>query len=643
MTDSFDINTTPQPDPINIDTGNGSVALTQEIADTRAVRAHFGMSSYVNLPLDEYRKSIAQGDEDALRKQSADRIDEMRTAEANQKVLQLASTQGNTTEAIKQVFDEASKPTDSRSVFEAAYTKKFTDTLPWPEDTKDIYGFSNDAMMYDAYTRKKMEDVDSLVKSQSWPKAIWDTAKQFTQLTSEYSLRGQVPIEEYSLIGGSMNAQALALRNLPFPQFVSKLDAIVDDLTHGVAGGNPYLAARFLQYVLGSSTQDKKIDSLFTTMAPFDALAVLKAPSGVFKTLAARNTAVRASKSILEASKAVPERPPEVAAAAGAGDVQKAAITTVANDLSKITDTSPDTQGVLNTPKQAIDALPSTLRWDTTSENPGNFGQAQVNLIRQDDRSLLEKLLNARRNVAKVERIRCFLDNETAVKAYTEVEAKKYPVLTLLDSSKPIWDPETNIHHIQYNYGYNGAYLETANQAYNVAKQAGIPLAEEPILSKINEHFGIESSKIIQAMNVIRDDMKAGPEMEADVHELNRHAALPDKLTELQTKLDDLQSWHGEKLTEPGIGEINLKGTPGGAQISQEKSGNKYYLSFSKPIDETSDVVRDNLFSSKTEAPRSFFKDWLGWGRTPGETLSTQEVANLAVVDYNKSMFDKIL
>lgn len=79
-----------------------------------------------------------------------------------------------------------------------------------------------------------------------------------------------------------------------------------------------------------------------------------------------------------------------------------------------------------------------------------------------------------------------------------------------------------------------------------------------------------------------------------------------------------------------------------GLQEDVGQQGNGFYLSFNQPLDETSSVVRDWLLSDvRAQTPvKSPLKTFLGWIRTPEDTLSEFQRRNRAVAIYAQSVYN---
>lgn len=74
-----------------------------------------------------------------------------------------------------------------------------------------------------------------------------------------------------------------------------------------------------------------------------------------------------------------------------------------------------------------------------------------------------------------------------------------------------------------------------------------------------------------------------------------------------------------------------------------QPKGMGYYVSVRRPLDETSDVIRDLLVSTKeTKDSTSWLSSWLGWIRTSDEVLSYEQRLNRKVAAYGASNFLKL-
>lgn len=73
-----------------------------------------------------------------------------------------------------------------------------------------------------------------------------------------------------------------------------------------------------------------------------------------------------------------------------------------------------------------------------------------------------------------------------------------------------------------------------------------------------------------------------------------------------------------------------------------EQQGVGFYLTVTKPINETDDVVRAGLIETTLNSPDGFLRSFLSWLRTPEDTMSLSERANRKSVTYGPSNLLKL-
>lgn len=586
----------PQENTVSIDTG-GSPAVSQDTASMRAVKARFGMADFLPTKTqNDYYRDISTGQEWASRTEAGSAIDAYKAQGVSKHVARLAGLPLDPEDKVQQVqqaVSNAMTPVDPRSVFEEAYSKEFVNGLNktqfggqgfWndvnqyqPTDKYSAMGQSVDTIAYTEYLYKRMADVQDAMKRQSIAGAVWDQAKGLFQPYADYQLTGHVTVP--GTAGSQAEQWATNTNALPFDQFKNEVDKVVDEGLSGIAGGNPMMTMARLQYLAGVTTGQVHLDNTFSLFSVGDAAAVGQLGLGITRRLAGLNIARRAARTVTQvatgvnpangtvtaaARQAIAERPPEVAAASAAGDLKEAAVRQLTKDVGEIKD------GTHDQFKDNKQQLISTWRTDVDQLDPGRYGQEFVNTVKNDENNFITKMQNAKDNVMHVERIPEFNADREAVKGYVEDKMKTFPHASLLDYGMPEWNSSTRSWEIPVNLGVKGLYSDHPQQIYNMAKRQGIALSGEPLLTQINEHFGIESSKLRSQIEAIKEDLRTPPRMEDDVNELNRKADLPNKINELEAKLEDLRSWHADKLTEPNIDEIQTKGIPNAAELKNK-------------------------------------------------------------------------
>lgn len=675
-TQPISVDTTPVPDQIDLAPGQAPTNVSPVTAAIRAMKMAYANT---NPPksMDEFQQDISQGQEPQLRQQAAALVDQQKSSDLQGKITDIVNNSApddltGQSFAISQAITAASKPTNPQTVVEEKFAKEYMDSLNWAKPMSDDHGFWYDAQMtvpnhmdesmglgrevtaYREQAIKKLQDVEDKIKDQSYAGWGWDQLKINTpilgSLNTELSLRGNAASYLPNILapglGDALDRERSALLQMPFPEYTARLDQILDGMS-----SNPSLQAMFLQGVIGQSTSDAYLNNMFTFAQSIPELgSVLKGTAGLSKLTFRAVQADRAIKSMIKGAEVIPDRPPEVAAPAAAGDLKTATTNNLTDQVNHAL------QGVPDQEKDMVNSLVSVLRADAEQEaaNPGIGGQAMANRMTEDASTFMTKIINGITNVVQVERIPAVLATKTAVKALQDemVQTIKGMSDNIINAGEPERNTLTNTYHVPFYIGDKEGYFTHASQADNAARLNGLVPSEVTKIREVNEKFGIEWSRLDQRARDIKAEIKAGPAMDADVHELNRHADLPNKLIEVNKKIDDLQAWHATELTNPdnqgtkqlGLG-YKVESTDNlPAQYTIGQQGRGFYIKVYKPLNETDNIVRDNLLAtSESKSPNAAFKDFTGWLGTPEGNLSMTQNMNRKVAAYAPSVLHRIL
>lgn len=652
VNDYIDAEPRIQEEPLSIDTGEQNMVPSQSTASMRAVKAQFGLAQVLPKSYEELYRYISNGEEANLRKAAASNWDAANAEKTQQTITGIAGTPvGDVQQKLNLINVELNKnkPVDPRSVIEQGFSDQFADhwnstNTPaasfWSDAQREMplgleqgIGLTKETMSYRQYVLKKIQDANDAMEKQDYL-GMRGVNLGLTMLQPYVEIKQRLASGHLGspLLGTELEAQAQAALARPFDQFKDGLDKTIDPLIQS----NPYLALQRLNYLAGAATSERYLDNIFTVAAIPDWYTLAKGTTGIAKGIYTRNQFNKAAKSMIQAA-ADDTRPPSVVAPAAAGDLNVASTETAARIVEN------NIKGTPNPYKDALEGVVSGLRndLDNIKKDPGNYGQEQVNRMTEDYEGFITKVTNAITNITRVERIPGFIATRKAINAYKESMAQFFPKLSILDVADPVHDIPTNTYHWEIHLGNNGEHFSNPQTAYNAAELNGLTPARETLLQQVNKTFGDESSKINGQIRAVQAEIKSGPRMDADVHELNRHAALPQQLEQLQRRMDDLLSWHADRLTEPGIDKIIMKEGPG---YSIENAGKGYYIKVIKPLNETENIVRDSLLATKNaQTPESLAKDFLGRFRTPDEQLSFDQNLNRKIAAYGKSVFDKLM
>lgn len=254
-------------------------------AATTAAKAKYGIPSMEQSHVDAFREVVA-GREQQVREQAAANIDFNAALRRQRIVGEWAQQQTGPVTPIQAKTMEQflrKNDTDPKAVFEEFYAKAYVDNLEKArQENPDSYlneiKILNPQVLQktavvatDLKAKKELAlaeqaKIEEAVKNQSWPKFGLDLAKGFIPLYSEANLRNLSGTAEGFNLSANLDSTWSDLYRLPMAEYKKKLPAIVDALLTGKLGGNPALAARFIQHGTDPSMSGNLIDSIFDSM-----------------------------------------------------------------------------------------------------------------------------------------------------------------------------------------------------------------------------------------------------------------------------------------------------------------------------------------------------------------------------------------
>jgi hypothetical protein len=306
----------PQQTQVSIAYPDSPPPIDPTAAATTAAKAKYGIPTMEQSHVDTFQEVVA-GREQQVREQAAANIDFSAALRRQQIVGEWAKQQTGPVTPIQAKTMEQflrKNDTDPKAVFEEFYSKAYIDNLEKArQDNPDSYlnemkilnpqAFQKTAeVATDLKAKKELAiglqgKVAEAYQNQSWPKFGLDMAKAFIPFYSEANLRNLSGTAEGLNLSSNLDSTWSDLFRLPMAEYKKKLPAIVDGLLAGKLGGNPALAARFLQHGTDPSFSSNLIDSIF------DSLDIVGLPGGGFaagklglKGLTAEQQAVKAAE-----------------------------------------------------------------------------------------------------------------------------------------------------------------------------------------------------------------------------------------------------------------------------------------------------------------------------------------------------------
>lgn len=664
-----------KPIAIDVPQSDAPAPISAEVADKRASKIKYGLDEILRKSKEEIFSDLQQGKEGDLRLQAAAEIDNRKRAQTEQVIQHVIGQKGGPltfeeSTGLSQIIANMTAQTDPASVFEEAYGKQFIGTLDRmsqnnpnspisqankedPVRVAEAQQYHSDLITKREFFRTTAENIDAELKQQGWGGYLFDIAKSAIPGYSDYNLRDvadQGFFTGFSL-GRNLEEARKTLLRLPFEEMKVKTKAIVDGLSSGIAGGNPQLAKQFAQDMITSLSTDDVF--LRSAILPLDVTGI-----GVGRATVKGLQAVRpASKVMQRAEKAIQDVSREAAnpnaskstIEAAAGDLKESAVTRATTNFtwqtigegptsSKITNTATIEGGPQATTK-AIEALPEALRTDLGEirNNPGRLGQDIVNRIEENSNTITSRILDAVRNIQKVERLPEIMTNETAVRAIQESIKDTYRTLknAVIDISKPYKEPTANTYLIDMKLGnVDGTYFKSAEVAQNYIEFHGLKSAE--ILPGTEGRF---TPQAVKDAKYTTDITRAQKIIEREKVKINDQS-----LTEVQrARAAEQVSLAEEYIVDQAMARNALRQT---ATVEQQGLG--FYVKVTKPINETDQVIRDFVAqTTNTKIPEgpvnTFLNAWVGKLRTPEEVLSLAERQNRLTATYTPSILFDIM
>lgn len=602
----------PITQPLSVVTEDTSPMLPADVVETRSAKAAYGLK----VDKEDLRQQIIQGKEKQIRDAQASQETYAQTIARNQAITDFARAKGTglTTLDLDNLKNFINvPPANPSTVFEKNYSSQFISQLKdtpgfpgsWfddaikrePEEAKQSIDIANDYTIKVEYARTREENAQAKLENQSWPGYIADLAKSSIPIVGplyiESKLRGLV--EEtgkfHGLLGSNLEEQAHDLLTRPIPQYVQLLDNIMDNLERD----NPQLAVAFIKYVRGVSSQEKFIDNVFSAAGPTD----LSIVGGAVRKLSTRSAEALAIRDLLKSTAKTATRTtksPEVLAAEAAGDLETAA------RLNMSTRTAETIAGRSNPEKEALEALPTALEADErriASDTAGRWSREILNRFVENAQTFRHNLIDAVGNIARVERIPAVLASKDVLETIKEDFKYTYHGIrnAILDVGVLDHNAITNTYTTEIKLGrHTGELFTDKEEAIGFARNNGIVV-----------------KGLITPAEAAR---------QAELHTLISFATGEER-----------------KALEKEYGLIGPSKT-GATMVPQGKG---FYISVTKPLDETSSIVRDAIVTLKTnETPGGWFNAFAGWISTPNETLSLEQTRNRTVSAYAQSVLMKV-
>lgn len=311
--DNLTIDTAQVEQPtLTIDQGTAPAQPPNDtVAKTRAYKAHMGIGDIIKQDYDQIYRNIADGQEDAIRKDAALTITANAMQQRQKALVELAARKGRAL-TLEDVNSFEAAPADPKSVIEQGYSRAYVNTLhdasnriedniltdaqaQNPEAVQRYFNKGSDVLSKREYAATEAQNLQPLIEKNSWfsfPDPRTDNerihvgsydVKQLLSLGFYESavLRGNTKgTSRIGFLGNVLEAQANELKQLPFEQFQREFDSIITNLKTY----DPVLAQKFAHAVSGLTDSDKIIYNVTEA-----ANVVLAATAGISGRQVAKN------------------------------------------------------------------------------------------------------------------------------------------------------------------------------------------------------------------------------------------------------------------------------------------------------------------------------------------------------------------
>lgn len=698
------------PLPVELPQEDLAAPLSPEIADKRAFKVKYGLDRILKTSKEEIFNRLSQGEEGNMRVEAAAEIDNRKRQQTEKVINYVVGQKGgplSPAEAlgITQIISNMNEKTDPSTVFEEAYGKQFmmnfdemVNSNPDSAAAKlrrefPEYVFPKQEEHSAMITKREilntlMEDVESTLKNQGWIPYGVDFAKGLVPGYTDAKLRNMADVGMFTGIGLGANLEEARKNYLRMPP--KEMKAKLEADTANLKNDNPQLYVEFLRSMVGMTSDDVVLKSI---ILPLDVAGLglgKAAVSGTRRGLQSMGVITRdTEKAMSDIAKAAAD--PNVSKStiqAASGDLSSSAITrTVTNRVS-------EAGGHPRNTEQAVEALTHTFRADDDAirANPGRLGQDIVNRIVESSETVQTSLMNAVRNIQKVDRLPEIMSNEVAVRAILENIKGTYKGLqnSVIDLSRPYREAVANTWHVDMFIGKNdGTYFATRKQAENFAEFHGLKdaLISEGQNAKFTKRAVEEakySKNISDAQRIIEKNKSSIAQSEGTIRFYHGTTFKTSKgfsgKTFVTTDENYARNYHGNKnnvlytdltkdeaiarglwdevndrplstgsiddgakilkpldnakeqirLAEEYIVDQAAARKAFGQTVSVEQQGFGYYIKVTKPINETDKVIRDFIAeTSNTKIPDSPLQRFLN-GSLVGKYRTPEETLSLA-------------
>lgn len=462
---------------------------TSATVEKRAFKTVYGgLSELLGQSEEGIKAAIGSGQEEWIRREAAAKIDFKNSERRNQKIAEAARNGPLDPEQVKRLVDPFNpefKRADPQEVIERAYATSYVSSLNTaqgymqdnflgkaeveiPNETAAAVAKSSTLAATREFISTKVQDIQDAYEKQGWIGWTADQVKLLAQPYSEFKLRALVKevgaLDGGLLLGNNIQKTVDAILDMPGPQMQKTVTTILDKMK----SDNPSLALMFGQYLLGQSTSDRRLNNIFTVLAPLDLTAGIGGTHKLAQKVGLYNSVQRGYRDLVKSLEV--ERPTRATIAEAAGNVEQSSIIKAAENIIKGNDAT------LNPTVTAKESLMTGFLQDVEKlgTNTGSFVREAVVRIQNGVRAGGERLLLEAEQRSKVNRIPQVLavEQNVAVLRAQEVANYRGPKNTLLDIADPVKNEITNTWHWPTRIGnFGNTLFSSAEAAENFARQ----------------------------------------------------------------------------------------------------------------------------------------------------------------------------
>src|SRR5258706_1353753 len=654
----------------------------QPIAKQRADKFNYTFGNSGVTDTAQIYLRILHGEEPRIREEFSAYLDQQKSQQKQQMLLSAATQQGRPLDytdvrKILDPFNPINKPSDPTSVLEENYGRTYIGSIheaaaamkdtvldqavkDIPEQVQPLIDKGSAVIAKMEYARTWQDNLGQEVHEQGWLPYLADQAKSLTQIYPEAKMRGLVPeaggtLGAGLLLGNNLKAQADALLRIPdLETFKLRVDSILNPLRQD----NPSLAKQFADYLVGTTSAQRFLDSAFTALAPVDIATGLKGGLTLARNISVWNRTNQAMKNIVEsAAQAGKDIPIKAAAAEGAGNTLEAGVVRTADKVNKTLN------GTTDFFQEMVDKLPSNFRLDLDNlardydySRPGALSREQMTRLQDGFLKSADTILQTALTAARVNRTPIPLEMENALRAYGTTIKDQFPGLegAILDFSAPKREPITNTWHIETHLSNIGGDL----------------FSSEEVAKNFVDFHGIGGAKIVPAEGRVQTIPERLVGSKTDIATKNRlEKSIPETETALkqyvanarvaktpEEKAEILSHVSGEdgirallKRDKETLKVANARITKAPAVVEQQGLG--YKIVVIKPYKETDDLVRNYQIerdikgeftgagASSVNNEKSMIKAALSKWRGADDTLALNDSIQRKVAVYTQNLF----